>query len=43
MNFTALASIGLVIALVAIPQLVIYLVTRENEKFAEPEYDHDYR
>ncbi len=42
MNVTALASIGLVIALVAIPQLVIYFVTR-NDTYVEPEYEHDYR
>jgi hypothetical protein len=43
MNLTALASIGLVIALVAIPQLVIYFATRENDNYIEPEHDYDYR
>lgn len=43
MNLTAIASIGVVIALVAIPQLVIYYVTRENDKYVEPEYDYDMR
>lgn len=43
MNLTALASIGLVLALVAVPQLLIYFVTRESDKYQEPEYDYDYR
>ena len=43
MNLTAFASIGLVLALVALPQLVIYFVSRENDKYQEPEYEHDYR
>ncbi len=43
MNLTAIASIGLVLALVAVPQLVIYFVSRESDKFQEPECEHDYR
>ena len=43
MNFTTLSSIVLVIALAAIPQLVIYVVTREDKTYVEPEYEHDYR
>ena len=43
MNLTHLSSIVLVIALVAIPQLVIYFDTRENKTSVEPEYEHDYR
>ena len=43
MNLTTIASIGLVLALVALPQLVIYFVSRENDKYQEPEYEHDYR
>jgi len=40
---TAIASIGFAIALVAIPQLVIYYVTRNDNTNLEPEYEHDYR
>ncbi len=43
MNLTAIASIGLVLALVALPQLVIYFVSRESDKYQEPECDYDYR
>lgn len=43
MDLTAITSIGLVLALVAIPQLVIYFVSRESDKYQEPEYEHDYR
>ena len=43
MNLTALTSIGLVIALAAIPQLVIYYVVRNDNTNLEPEYEHDYR
>lgn len=43
MDLTAAASIGLVIALVAIPQLVIYFATRNNDKYVEPEYDYEMR
>lgn len=43
MNLTTIASIGLVIALAAIPQLVIYYVTRNENSYVEPEYEHDYR
>lgn len=43
MDLSTLASIGLVIALAALPQLVIYYVTREDEKYVEPEYDYDLR
>ena len=40
---TAIASIGLVLALAALPQLVIYFVLREDKAYVEPEYEHDYR
>lgn len=43
MNLTTVASIGLVLALAAIPQLVIYFVLREDKTYVEPEYEHDYR
>ena len=43
MNLTAIASIGLVLALVTLPQLVIYFVSRESDKYQEPECDYDYR
>ena len=43
MNPTAIASIGFVLALVALPQLVIYFVSRESDKYQEPECDYDYR
>ena len=43
MNLSAIASIGLVIALAAIPQLVIYYVNRAIDKYVEPEYDYDIR
>ena len=43
MNLTTVASIALVIALAAIPQLVIYYVTRDEKTYVEPEYEHDYR
>ena len=43
MNLTAIASIGLVLALVGLPQLVIYYVSRESDKYQEPEGDYDYR
>ena len=43
MNLTAIASLGLVIALAAIPQIVIYYVTRDNDKYAEPKYAYDMR
>ena len=43
MNLTTLSSIVLVIALAAIPQLVIYYVTRDEKTYVEPEYEHDYR
>ena len=43
MNLTAIASLGLVIALLAIPQIVAYYATRENDKYVEPEYDYDIR
>ena len=39
---TSIASIGFLIALVAVPQLVIYLVTRNENTYLEPEYKHDY-
>ena len=39
---TAIASIGLVLALAALPQLVIYFVLREDKTYVEPEYEHDY-
>lgn len=40
---TAIASIGFAIALVALPQLIIYFVTRDEKTYVEPEYEHDYR
>ena len=40
---TAIASIGLVLALAALPQLVIYFVLREDKTYVDPEYEHDYR
>ena len=43
MNLTTISSIVLVIALAAIPQLIIYFVTRDEKKYVEPEYEHDYR
>lgn len=43
MNLTTIASIGLVFALAAIPQLVIYYVTRDENTNIKPEYKHDYR
>jgi len=43
MNLNAIASIGLVLALVAVPQLVIYFVSRESDKYQEPECDNVYR
>lgn len=43
MNLTTIASIGLVFAIAAIPQLVIYYVTRDEKTYVEPEYEHDYR
>ena len=43
MNLSAIASIGLVIALAAIPQLVIYYVNRAIDKYVEPEYGYDIR
>jgi hypothetical protein len=43
MNLTAIASIGIVIALAAIPRLVIYYVTKETDKYVEREYDYDMR
>ena len=43
MNLTAIASLGLVIALAAVTQIVINYVTRENDKYVEPEYDYDIR
>ena len=43
MNLTAIVSIGLVLALIALPQLVIYFVSRESDKYQEPECDYDYR
>lgn len=43
MNLIAIASIALAFGLIALPQLVIYLVTRESDKYQEPEYDYDYR
>jgi hypothetical protein len=43
MNLTAIASIGLVVALAAIPQFVIYYVNRAIDKYAEPECNYDIR
>lgn len=43
MNLIAIASIGLAFALIALPQLVIYFVTRESDKFQQPECEYDYR
>jgi hypothetical protein len=48
MNLTAIASLGLVIALAAVTQIVINYVTRENDKYAEhkyaePKYAYDMR
>ncbi len=40
---TAISSIGLVLALAALPQLVIYFVLREDKTYVDPEYEHDYR
>ena len=35
-------SLGLVLALAALPQLVIYLISGETYKYDEPEIDSDY-
>ena len=43
MNLTAIASIGFAFALIALPQLVIYFVTRESDKFQQSECEYDYR
>ncbi len=43
MNVSQIASLGLVIALVAVPQLLIYYVTRDEGAYVEPEYDYDMR
>ena len=43
MNLTAIASIGFFIALLAIPQLVVYYISKKTDKYVEPEYDYDMR
>lgn len=43
MNLSTMASIALVFTIAAIPQLVSYLVTRNENSYVEPEYEHDYR
>ena len=43
MNLIAIASLGLAFALIALPQLVIYFVSRESDKFRQTECEYDYR
>lgn len=43
MNLIGIASIALAFGLIALPQLVIYFVSRESDKYQEPECDYDYR
>jgi hypothetical protein len=40
---SSIASIGFFIALVALLKLVIYFVSRNDNTYLEPEYEHDYR
>ncbi len=43
MNLITIASIGLVFAIAAIPQLVSHFVTRNENSYVGSEYEHDYR
>ena len=43
MNLSQIASLVFVIALAAVPQLVIYFATRENDSSVEPGYGHEMR